>query len=220
MSYVMLANNFKKARRFMENHQIFKMIEIKYSLSATVHVSLNALKKFENTRKQFRLTNTVGVLDNSSSSEILKDSIKGILMLQTTYDLNITKLANAEVAIDERKIPLHTRMRHERLIAKDLIAIGKQAFMYGWYDTAILFILEAYNMSIRKKETFEVFDASKRILTSVVAYHNRKLLEYGSTFGENWKAFDYLVHIGIYCHKISFCIKQNFFGSYDNELKY
>ena len=180
----------------MRNHRLFQVMGLELFSTTTARAFLRALNDLKNLNKHFSLINTADVLYNSSSTEILKDALKGILMLQTTYKLNIVKLANAEVSIDEEIMPPHTKIKREKLIAQDLMATGKQAFMYGWYDTSIIFLLEAYNMLVRKKDTFQQFKSSKQILTSVVAYHNRMLLEYGYTVGESWKAFDYLVHIG------------------------
>ena len=183
----------------MENHRLFQVIGLKLFTITAIHASLKTLNEFKNINKCVSLKNTADVSYNSSSTEILKDALKGILMLQTTYNLNITKLANAEVPVRERIVPSYTKVKHEKLISQDLVAIGKQAFMYGWYDTSILFLLEAYNMLVRTKDTFQQLKSSKQMLTSAVAYHNRMLLEYGYTVGESWKAFDYLVHIGKCC---------------------
>ena len=196
MIYNTLGDNLKPARKLMKNHRLFQVIGLKLFTTTATHAFLRALNDLKNLNKHSSLISSADVLYNSSSTEILKDALKGILILQTTYKLNITKLANAEVSIDEETVPLHTKIKREKLIAQDLMAMGKQAFMYGWYDTSILFLLEAYNMLVRKKDTFQQLKSSKQILNSVVAYHNRMLIQYGYTVGESWKAFDYLVHIG------------------------
>ena len=206
MIYDKIGNNLNRTRKLMENNRLFQVIGLKLFTTTMIHASLKALNEFKNINKRFSLINNADILYNKTSSEILKDALKGILMLQMTYKLNITKLVNVEDLIEEEKVPPHTKMKHEKLIAQDLIAIGKQAFMYGWYDTSILFLLEAYNMLVRKKDNFQQFESSRQLLISAVTYHNKILLEYGYTVGENWKAFDYLVHIGKCCNQISFAI--------------
>ena len=204
MIYHTIGDNLKQARKLIESNRVVKVIGLKLFTSTTIHASVKVLNKLKNVNKHFSLINSADVLYNSSSTEILKNALKGILMLQMTYKWNLTKLTNAEVPIEEEKVTPHTKMKHEQLIAQDLIALGKQAFMYGWYDTSILFLLEAYNMLVGKKDTSQQFESSRQILTSAVAYHNRMLLEYGYNVGERWKAFDYLVHIGKCCRQILF----------------
>ena len=202
MIYNKIGDNLKRAQKLMENHRLFQVIGLKLFITTTIDSSLNALNEFKNINKHFRLINSEDVLYNSFSKEILKDALGGIVMLQTTYKLNVTKLANAELPMKDETLSPYKTMKNDKLMAQDLIALGKQAFMYGWYDTSLLFLLEAYNMIVRKKDTFQQFKSAKQILTSAVAYHNRMLLEFGYTVGEDWKAFDYLVHIGKCCFKI------------------
>ena len=71
------------------------------------------------------------------------------------------------------------------------------AFLYNWYDTSILYLLEAHNVLIKQKDRLEELKAVKELLTIVVFYHNAKLSKYGSSIGADWKSFDYQVQLGI-----------------------
>merc|ERR1712110_725089 len=109
-------------------------------------------------------------------------------MLQTTYNLNVTKLANANIAVHNKYH--NEKKKKEKLTPQDLVAIGKQAFMYHWYDASIAFLLEAYSILSKNQVALrDQFQVSKTILDRVVAYHNRNLLKNRSPIGKKWKSF-------------------------------
>ena len=204
-----LFNNGDQSRKHtisMENRRpLCNNVRIKLFLSSRIRVFLREFTQFQNISENVHLIDTADYLYNRSSSDILLDAVKGILMLQTTYNLDVTKLTNADVKIQNKIMSSYTTRLSEKLTAQDFVAIGKQAFLYKWYDTSILYLLQGYNELIKDREKWRQFEASKELLRDVVAYHNTNLRKFGSSIGENWKLFDFMVHLGIqYCITI-FC---------------
>ena len=164
--------------------------------SKTIGLFIDTYQNFHNVRQQLVHINTEKILYNTSVSEILLDSSKGILALQTTYNLNVTELSNGDVAFQKNYI--HRKYTHDKLTAKDLITLGIQAFEYNWYDTSILFLLEANQLLIQHKLLKRVeFLALQKLFNTVSSYHNEILLKVGSPIGINSKSFHRPVHIGI-----------------------
>ena len=193
---VNITQNTRLARR-TKNFRLLKNIHCRKSLSVPILAAIETIKQTRNATKYLQLRNTTGIFHAASSSETLNGALKGILILHTTYNVNVTNLETTDVKMHETTFQLSTQNKKEKLTAQDLIAIGKQAFLYNWYDTSIIHLLEAHNVLIKQKDRLGELKAVKELLTSVVLYHNAKLSKYGSSIGADWKSFDYQVHLGI-----------------------
>ena len=181
-----------------KSRSILKQIGFKNFISSKIRELLRAFAKLEIIKEPLLLRDTANILYNGSSLELLNDAIRGVLMLQATYNLNITKLTYEDIETQNNALAVHTKRHPPKLTAQDLIAIGKQAFIYSWYDTSILYLLDAHNLLMKNKGRPRQLEALNEFLTSVVAYHNAKLHKFGSSIGTNWKAFNYIVQLGMH----------------------
>ena len=148
---VNITQNTWLARR-MKNFRLLKNTHCRKALSVPMRAAIETVKQTRNATKYLQLRNTTGIFHAASSSETLNGALKGILILHTTYNGNVTNLETTDDKMHETTFQLSTQNRKEKLTAQDLIAIGKQAFLYNWYDTSITYLLEAHNVLIKQKE--------------------------------------------------------------------
>ena len=189
-----LIARWKKLQILVKQKRILESLKLACRLS-TAHTFLATFKKPDNAREKLRYIDKAEIFYNISAPEIFQDSLKGILMLQLTYNLKIDELLNGKVTSQDSCV--HLKCRQDKLTVQDLTALGVKAFAYDWYDTSILFLLEAKRLLVTNEFANKVhLFALQKLLILVSSYHNEVLQTFASPIGTKWMSFQHPIHIG------------------------
>ena len=139
---------------------------------------------------------------NESTKNVLFGAVKGVMMIQETYDLNLTEFASGNFTYGDQMISDSFNIL-DQLDTLDLAVISKEAFKMKWYDTALKYLKESIsslqnmplNRNINIPHGFEHILQQMRKKFS--AFHNKSLINKKKRIGEDWKLFPYFVDQGL-----------------------
>ena len=137
-----------------------------------------------------------------SAQDLLIAACKGIIMLQETYDQNITEFSKGHLRI-KSDFDKSSRMI-DSLRIEDLMAISNVAFnFYKWYDTAIKYLKEAIHMfssSLKKNSVnmqhLEIENKLSSMKREYPLYHNDMFDKKTNFIGPDWKMYPNTVDLG------------------------
>ena len=133
--------------------------------------------------------------------EIMKSSLKGLVMIQDTYHQDIKKFSSGDLNIEIRS--QRASRKTDSLNANDLAAMSSTAFWsYNWYDSSIRYLKESLeSLPIMYNETqhtgaVELRKVILEMKTQYISYHNELYHEKPNIFGKWWKLYPYMVDSG------------------------
>ena len=158
-------------------------------------------------RKNKRESNgTYGYQDfysKRSLLDLMKAACEGVIMLQETYDQNITEFSKGHLHI-KSGVDKNTR-NIDSLKVGDLLVMSNVAFnYYKWYDTAIKYLKEAIKMyysqlvnSSYAKKYLEIENRLLNMKNEYPLYHNDMWDKKINFIGPDWKMFPHKVDPGL-----------------------
>ena len=130
-------------------------------------------------------------------------TVRGIMMIQETYDLNLTEFATGKIFLDQ-EVSKKFSSASDYLDPTDLANIANIAFKMKWYDTALKYLRESVisyeQLPLEAKNDvppwfINTLHEMKKNFTKV---HNKSLLNKKKRVGEDWKLFPYLIDEGLF----------------------
>ena len=138
---------------------------------------------------------------NIESIRIIKSAIKGLIMLQQTYEQNVKDFANGVLSINNDKI--YNFRSTDSLNPQDLALMSKIAFSdFNWYDSSVEYLRIALNMYLEAKKRGQVRYGKKvekhlfSMKARYPAYHNEVFGIMDNPIGPDWKLYPCLVDQG------------------------
>ena len=180
--------------RLMFNKYQFRKLSIWsnfYSLYLKVQDKFNFLFDFEKVYKR-------------STLEIMDGALKGLVMLQETYEQDIKDFSKGHLHLKNKKIIEHSSRKIDSLQPDDLAAMSTLAFeYYKWYDNSLIYLKEAlesyYSLSNDQRREMPTEDFEKSLLMMkkhYTSYHNQLLQKKDNILGDSWKLYPYPVDKG------------------------
>ena len=134
--------------------------------------------------------------------DLMKAACEGVIMLQETYDQNITEFSKGNLNV-KSGFEENTR-KIDSLKVEDLLVMSNVAFnYYKWYDTAIKYLKEAFNMyysqlmnSSNAKKYLEIENRLLNMKNEYPLYHNDMWDKKITFIGPDWKMFPHKVDPG------------------------
>ena len=133
---------------------------------------------------------------NNTETQLIIAALKGIMMLQDTYGLDIKSFSKGVLNIKSNEKVIHRNM--DTLQVEDLISMSGISFNdLRWYDASIRYLKEATDIFVATaKETYrnslfrnildECLDAMKKLYP---AYHNKMLDKMDNPIGTDYKLY-------------------------------
>ena len=180
--------------RLMFNKYQFRKLSIWsnfYSLYLKVKDDFNFLFDFEKVYKR-------------STLEIMDGALKGLVMLQETYEQDIKDFSKGHLHLNNKDIIEHISRKIDSLQPDDLAAMSTLAFeYYKWYDNSLIYLKEAfesyYSLSNEQRREMPTEDFEKSLLMMkkhYTSYHNQLLQKKDNILGDSWKLYPYPVDKG------------------------
>ena len=180
--------------RLMFNKYQFRKLSIWsnfYSLYLKVKDDFNFLFDFEKVYKR-------------STLEIMDGALKGLVMLQETYEQDIKDFSKGHLHLKNKDIIEHISRKIDSLQPDDLAAMSTLAFeYYKWYDNSLIYLKEAfesyYSLSNEQRREMPTEDFEKSLLMMkkhYTSYHNQLLQKKDNILGDSWKLYPYPVDKG------------------------
>ena len=145
---------------------------------------------------------------NESAEDVIFGAIKGVMMIQETYDLKIREFASGNFANDNQMISRSIN-KLDQLDTFDLTEIAKVAFQMGWYDTALKYLkesissLKSTHLNLKINIPLGFNRNLQRMRKKFVEFHNTSLMNKRKRIGEDWKLFPYLIDNGLLANTFS-----------------
>ena len=181
--------------RLMFNKYQFRKLSIWsnfYSLYLKVKDKFNFLFDFEKVYQR-------------STQEIMDGSLKGLVMLQETYEQNIRDFSKGHLHLKNKNTIERTSRNIDSLQPDDLAAMSTLAFDdYKWYDNSLTYLRAAlesyYSLSYEQRREMPTEDFEKTLLwmkKHYTSYHNQLLQKKDNILGESWTLYPYPVDTGL-----------------------
>ena len=192
------AQNFhdklKFTLRLMYNRYQFRKLSVWsnfHSLYLKVKNNFNFFFDFEKVYKR-------------STLEIMDGALKGLVMLQETYEQDIKDFSKGHLHLKNKDIIEHISRKIDSLQPDDLAAMSTLAFeYYKWYDNSLIYLKEAlesyYSLSNEQRREMPTEDFEKSLLMMkkhYTSYHNQLLQKKDNILGDSWKLYPYPVDKG------------------------
>ena len=170
------------------------------------HKSCSPLNGFYNIYKQIKAKYNkpypYKALYSISAQDLLIAACKGVIMLQETYDQNITEFSKGHLRI-KSDLDKSSRMV-DSLRMEDLMAMSNVAFnFYKWYDTALKYLKRAIHIfpSTLKKNSvntqhLEIENKLSSMKREYPLYHNDMFDKKTNFIGPDWKMYPNKVDMG------------------------
>ena len=137
-----------------------------------------------------------------STIEIIDGALKGLVMLQETYEQNIKDFSRGHLHL--KNFVERTSRKKDSLQPDDLVGMSTLAFEhYKWYDNSLKYLKEAleryYSLSHEKRRELLSEDFEKTLLVKkkyYTSYHNQLLHKKDNILGDSWKLYPYPVDKG------------------------
>ena len=139
-----------------------------------------------------------------STQEIMDGSLKGLVMLQETYEQDIKDFSKGHLHLKNENIIERNSRKIDSLQPDDLAAMSTLAFeYYKWYDNSLIYLKEAfesyYSLSNEQRREMPTEDFEKSLLMMkkhYTSYHNQLLQKKDNILGDSWKLYPYPVDKG------------------------
>ena len=140
-----------------------------------------------------------------STQEIMDGSLKGLVMLQETYEQDIKDFSKGHLHLKSKKFIEHSSRKIDSLQPDDLAAMSTLAFeYYKWYDNSLIYLKEAlesyYSLSNDQRRELPTEDFEESLLMMkkhYASYHNQLLQKKDNILGDSWKLYPYSVNKGL-----------------------
>ena len=140
-----------------------------------------------------------------STQEIMDGSLKGLVMLQETYEQDIRDFSKGHLHLKNKNTIDRTSRNIDSLQPVDLAAMSTLAFDdYKWYDNSLTYLRAAlesyYSLSFEQRREMPTEDFEKTLLwmkKHYSSYHNQLLQKKDNILGESWKLYPYPVDTGL-----------------------
>ena len=140
-----------------------------------------------------------------STQEIMDGSLKGLVMLQETYEQDIRDFSKGHLHLKNKNTIERTSRNIDSLQPDDLAAMSTLAFDdYKWYDNSLTYLRAAlesyYSLSYEQRREMPTEDFEKTLLwmkKHYTSYHNQLLQKKDNILGESWKLYPYPVDTGL-----------------------
>ena len=140
-----------------------------------------------------------------STQEIMDGSLKGLVMLQETYEQDIKDFSKGHLHLKNKNTIERTSRNIDSLQPDDLAAMSTLAFDdYKWYDNSLTYLRAAlesyYSLSYEQRREMPTEDFEKTLLwmkKHYTSYHNQLLQKKDNILGESWKLYPYPVDTGL-----------------------
>ena len=151
-----------------------------------------------------------------STQEIMDGALKGLVMLQETYEQDIKDFSKGHLHIKHKNTIERTSRNIDSLQPDDLAAMSTLAFeYYKWYDNSLTYLKEAlksyYSLSHEQRREMPTEDFEKSLLTMkkhYTSYHNQLLQKKDNILGESWKLYPYPVDKGLRIYLLRYRISS------------
>ena len=133
---------------------------------------------------------------NNTETQLITAALKGLMMLQDTYGLDIKSFSRGDLEIKSNEKFKYRNM--DRLQVEDLVSMSGISFNHlRWYDASIRYLKEAADIFVATaKETYqnsvfrnildEFLNAMKKLYP---AYHNKMLEKMDNPIGTDYKLY-------------------------------
>ena len=156
---------------------------------------------YNNTRDDRNLFSNIENIYNQPEALILEAAAKGVIMLQETYEQNITEYLKGHLRL---KSGIKRNGRGiDSLKVDDLASMSTIAFdHYKWYDTSIKYLKEAFNLfySLTFEEQrmlhYNLEESLIKMKKQYPKYHNDLVAKKTNQIGPEWKIFPNMVDTG------------------------
>ena len=154
------------------------------------------------TKRDTNLFSDIESIYNQSKASIVEAAAKGVIMLQETYDQNITEYSKGHLRL-KSGIKRNTRSI-DSLKLDDLTSMSTIAFdHYKWYDTSLKFLKEAFNsfyyLTLEEQRIlpFDLEESLNKMKRRYTKVHNDLVVKKTNHIGPDWKTFPYMIDAGI-----------------------
>ena len=157
---------------------------------------------YNNTKNERNLFSNIENMYNQPEALIVEAAAKGVIMLQETYEQNITEYLKGHLRL---KSGIKRNGRSiDSLKVDDLASMSTIAFdHYKWYDTSLKYLKEAFNLFYSL--TFEeqrmlphnLEESLIKMKKQYPKYHNDLVVKKTNQIGPEWKIFPNMVDTGI-----------------------
>ena len=138
-----------------------------------------------------------------STLDILNDALKGLVMLQETYEQDINDFSKGHLYL--KNVIERTSRKTDSLQPDDLAAMSSIAFdYYNWYDNSLKYLKESltsYHLLSSKKRSVMLKDDLEMYLLKMKkqysSYHNKLHSKKKNIIGIDWKLYPYQVDKGL-----------------------
>ena len=138
---------------------------------------------------------------NVSAQQIIDGALKGIIMLQETYDLEIKEFSKGHLHLKDRH--MNTSRSIDSLQPDDIASMSIVAFnIYKWYDNSISYLKESidlFNTHLKQRRLLsnKLPSLLLKMKEEFSTYHNEMLHKKQSFIGPNWRLYPYMVDKGL-----------------------
>ena len=158
-------------------------------------------QKYNDFKTWYNYDFSFGHLAGTFVSTIMESAIKGLVMLQETYDQDITNFSRGHLHL-KSGVDRNTR-RMDSLQVDDLASMSTMAFNhYKWYDTGIRYLktaiglFESLSIEERKELPSNLEESLLLMKKQYPAYHNGLFNKKKNIIGPGWKLSPYLIDTG------------------------
>ena len=151
-----------------------------------------------------------------STLEIMDGALKGLVMLQETYEQDIKDFSKGHLHLKNKDIIEHISRKIDSLQPDDLAAMSTIAFdEYKWYDNSLTYLKQAlesyYSLSYDQRKEMPTENFEKSLLwmkKHYTSYHNQLLQKKANILGESWKLYPYPVDKGLRIYVLRYRISS------------
>ena len=154
-------------------------------------------------KNYFQSFNFERVYDDVSRIHIVIAALKGIIMLQDTYNLDIENFSKGNLDLKNNELVKSRSV--DSLQVEDLISMSGVAFNeLKWYDASIRYLQQATEKFFSTSRNAYQSSFFKEFLQECLAlmtkwypsYHNDMITKTNTSVGPDWKAFPLIVNEG------------------------
>ena len=149
-------------------------------------------------KDNFNLVFDIENVYKHSTLEIINGALKGLIMLQETYEQDIKDFSQGHLYL--KNVIYRTSREIDSLQPDDLAAMSSLAFNhYNWYDNSLIYLkesLSAYSSlsPTQPRDDLDIYLLAMKNYYS--SYHNELYTKKKNIVGSDWKLYPYLVDKG------------------------
>jgi prolyl 4-hydroxylase len=132
-------------------------------------------------------------IEDFPDNEDYNGALKGLVMLQDTYDLDLDAATEGNVAYYSSQFLYKEFQGKEKLQVEDLYDLANKATSQLLFDTGIVFLQAAFNLAEKIKPTKSLMKKMKTLRKNLVHLNNKHLMKWQKMLGDNYKCLPYLV---------------------------